>query len=271
LQPPQWPSELFGFDPQLAQRGGALFDKYCGECHAENIVVFPKNAWKTPVKAVRTDPKMYDNALRQSNPGIYSGMLLPPPALGVFVNPAGTKDMLASSVIGTILYDASTAVTPISILRNGVWRAIRRDFGDLSDNQFNLLLNAESQTDIKSRIQAQLSGMFTKPADADAGAAYESRVLHGIWATAPYLHNGSVPNLWELLKPAKDRVTTFNVGCRRFDPKNVGFVIDDPSCKTGTFVVDPNNANGNGNGGHEFGTNLSEDDRWAIVEFLKQY
>ncbi len=271
LQPPQWPSELFGYDEHLAQQGGPLFDHYCGECHAEKTVLFPKNAWLTPVKAVGTDPKMYNNAARQSDPGIYTGMLLPLPALGVFVNPASTKDMLASSVIGTITYDASTAVTPSSMLRNGVWRAIRRDLGDLSDNQFNLLANAEAAVEIQSRIETQLSGMFTKPADADAGAAYESRVLHGIWATAPYLHNGSVPSLWELLKPPKDRVTTFNVGCRHFDPKNVGFVSDDPSCKTGTFVVDPNNANGNGNGGHEYGTDLTEDQRWAIVEYLKKY
>jgi processive rubber oxygenase RoxA-like protein len=270
LQPPQWPSDL-SVDPQLAQQGAGLFDQYCGGCHAEKTSPLLKSAWLTPVKAVGSDPKMYNNALRQSDPGIYSGMLLPPPALGVFANPASTKDMLASSVIGTILYDASTAVTPLSILRNGVWRAIRRDLGNLSDNQFNLLLNGGATTDIRSKIEARLSGMFTKPAGADAGAAYESRVLHGIWATAPYLHNGSVPNLWELMKPAKDRVATFNVGCRRFDPKNVGFVIDDPSCKTGTFIVDPNNANGNGNGGHEYGTDLTEDQRWAIVEFLKSY
>ena len=53
--------------------------------------------------------------------------------------------------------------------------------------------------------------------------AYEARVLHGIWATAPYLHNGSVPSLWELLKPAKERKPTFKVGSRVFDPKNVGY------------------------------------------------
>ena len=35
--------------------------------------------------------------------------------------------------------------------------------------------------------------------------AYKGRSLNGIWATAPYLHNGSVPTLWELLKPPKDR------------------------------------------------------------------
>jgi hypothetical protein len=41
--------------------------------------------------------------------------------------------------------------------------------------------------------------MYRKPASADPGAAYEARVLSGIWAAVPYLHNGSVPNLWELL------------------------------------------------------------------------
>jgi hypothetical protein len=271
LQPPQWPSDLSEVNAQLAQQGGVLFNQYCGGCHGETTSPLLKSAWLTPVKAVGTDPKMYNNAARQSDPGIYTGMLLPPPALGVFVNPASTKDMLASSVVGAILNDAATALTPISKLRNGVWRAIRRDLGDLSDNQFNLLANAEAAAEIKSRIQARLSGLFTEPAGADAGAAYESRVLHGIWATAPYLHNGSVPNLWELMKPAKDRVKTFNVGCRKFDVKNVGFVSDDPSCKTGTFIVDPNNANGNGNGGHEYGTDLTEDQRWAIVEYLKTY
>jgi hypothetical protein len=272
LQPPQWPSELFGFQEPLAQKGGVLFDQFCGGCHAEKTSPLLKSAWLTPVKAVGSDPKMYDNAARQSDPGIYSGVFLPPPAFGVFVNPADTKDILAGSVVGALL-DEAFPITPIKLLQSGVWRAIRKDLAGLSSDQINGLVNVKSGivADLRSKIEARLGGMFTKPAGADAGAAYESRVLHGIWATAPYLHNGSVPNLWELMKPAKDRVKTFNVGCRHFDVKNVGFVIDDPSCKTGTFVVDPNNANGNGNGGHEYGTSLTEDQRWAIVEYLKKY
>jgi hypothetical protein len=99
--------------------------------------------------------------------------------------------------------------------------------------------------------------------------AYESRVLHGIWATAPYLHNGSVPNLWELLTPPKDRKPNFMVGSRLFDAKNVGYATDQSPFKNGGFVADPANANGNGNGGHDFGTRLSDDDRWAIIEYLK--
>jgi hypothetical protein len=78
-----------------------------------------------------------------------------------------------------------------------------------------------------------------------------------------------VPNLWELLTPAKRRKATFMVGSRAFDPKHVGFVTDQSPFKNGTFVTDPNNRNGNGNGGHEFGTDLSEAERWAIIEYLK--
>ena len=110
--------------------------------------------------------------------------------------------------------------------------------------------------------------MYSKSVSLNAGAAYESRVSR-LWATAPYLHNGSVPNLWELLTPAKDRKSSFMAGSRLFDPKNVGYVTDQSPFKTGTFVADPANANGNGNGGHEYGTALTPAERWAIIEYLK--
>ena len=49
--------------------------------------------------------------------------------------------------------------------------------------------------------------------------------LDGIWATAPYLHNGSVPTLRALLAPPDQRPKTFYVGSRDFDPVNVGYDI----------------------------------------------
>jgi len=98
---------------------------------------------------------------------------------------------------------------------------------------------------------------------------YFAATLSGVWARSPYLHNGSVPNLWELLKPAKDRTKNFMVGSRVFDPKNVGYDTEHSPFKNGSFVVDPANANGNGDGGHEYGTDLSEEERWALVEYLK--
>ncbi len=95
--------------------------------------------------------------------------------------------------------------------------------------------------------------------------------MNGVWAVAPYLHNGSVPNLWELMKLAKDRKSSFMVGSRVFDPKNVGYATDESPFKTGAFLADPANANGNGNGGHEFGAGLTDDERWAIIEYLKTF
>jgi hypothetical protein len=153
-----------------------------------------------------------------------------------------------------------------------VWRALRKDLADIlpGENLDDLMSDKLTLvTEVRALIKARLSNMFTKPASADAGAAYESRMLRGIWATAPYLHNGSVPNLWELLMPAKQRQPSFMVGSRVFDPKNVGYVTDQSPFKNATFVTDPMNANGNGNGGHEYGTDLTPNERWAIIEYLK--
>ena len=247
LQPPPWPREVWPIDERLAERGQALFTTHCAACHAERASPDLVHAWATPVRAVGTDPKMATNAARTSEPGIYSGALRPPPAIGArFANPASTAEMLGASVIGSLLDEAfSLPITPQKLEQSGVWRAIRKDLADLLPNE-NLddLVNPKfgSLADLKGVVKARLSNMFITPASADAGAAYESRVLYGIWATAPFLHNGSVASLWELLLPAKQRMASFKVGSRKFDPKNVGYVTDETPFKTGTFVADPNNA-----------------------------
>lgn len=92
---------------------------------------------------------------------------------------------------------------------------------------------------------------------------YKARPLNGVWATAPYLHNGSVPTLAELLKPAANRSPTFHVGSRVFDPIHVGFVNDTTQPKFDTTLT------GNKNSGHEYGTELSDEDRQALLEYLK--
>jgi hypothetical protein len=151
-----------------------------------------------------------------------------------------------------------------------VWRAIQKDLDDLlPDEKLDDAAKIQALAEIKIRVTSKLANMFVKPRTADAGAAYESRVLHGIWATAPYLHNGSVPSLWELMLPPERRSKTFTVGSRKFNPETVGYATDETPYKSGNFVVDPQNQNGNGNGGHDYTRDLSDDDRWAIVEYLK--
>jgi cytochrome c5 len=273
LPSPAWPRDISPIDDQLAAKGEALFASHCAECHAERKSPEVPHAWATPVRAVGTDPKMATNAQRTSDPGIYAATLLPPPAIGArFVNPANASDILATSVVGSLLDNAfSGPITPAKLAQNGVWRAIRKDLADLAPNEnLETLVDPQRGTldDLRAQIKARLNNLFKKPASADAGAAYESRVLYGIWATAPYLHNGSVPNLWELLLPAKQRTTSFSVGSRKFDWEKVGYVTTETPFKTGTFTVDA--SNGNGNGGHEYGTDLSDDDRRALIEYLKK-
>jgi len=272
LPSPAWPRDISPIDDQLAAKGQALFASHCAECHAERKSPDVPRAWATPVRAVGTDPKMAANAQRMSDPGPYAGALLPPPAIGErFVNPAGTSDILGASVVGSLLDEAfGLPITPAKLAQSGVWRAIRRDLADLAPNEkLETLVDPRrgALADLRAQIKARLNNLFKKPASADAGAAYESRVLYGIWATAPYLHNGSVPNLWELLLPAKQRTTGFAVGSRKFDWEKVGYVTTETPFKNGAFKVDA--SNGNGNGGHEYGTDLNDDDRRALIEYLK--
>lgn len=96
-------------------------------------------------------------------------------------------------------------------------------------------------------------------------AQYRARPLNGIWATGPFLHNGSVPTLMALLRPAAQRPTAFVVGNSDFDPVNVGFT--EPADGTG-FQMDTL-APGNANTGHEYGVTLSEADKLALLEYLK--
>ncbi len=102
---------------------------------------------------------------------------------------------------------------------------------------------------------------------------YKGRPLQGIWATAPYLHNGSVPNLWELLLPPASRSASFNMGSREFDPKNVGYETAPSPDNSFVFKArDETGApvEGNANIGHDYNNaGLTDADRWALVEYMK--
>jgi len=104
---------------------------------------------------------------------------------------------------------------------------------------------------------------------------YKARPLSGVWAVAPYLHNGSVPNLYLLLSPKSDRPQAFWMGSKEFDPVKVGYDIGRMSGATFYDTSMP----GNSNSGHEFkdgprgngviGPLLSPDERMQIIEYLK--
>ena len=94
---------------------------------------------------------------------------------------------------------------------------------------------------------------------------YRARPLNGVWAMAPYLHNGSVPSLHDLLLAPEQRPRTFFVGKWEFDPVNVGY---EAGQAPGAFLFDTS-IRGNSNAGHVYGTDMTEDDRKALIEYLK--
>jgi len=97
---------------------------------------------------------------------------------------------------------------------------------------------------------------------------YVNVPLDGIWIRAPYLHNGSVPSLRNLLKVPKHRPKEFWRGYDVYDPEQVGFECSSQEAKRiGTHF--DTLQKGNGNGGHLYGTELPEDQKDALVEYLK--
>jgi hypothetical protein len=100
---------------------------------------------------------------------------------------------------------------------------------------------------------------------------YANQPLDGIWARAPYLHNGSVPSLWDLLQPPANRPVVFYRGYDVFDRTNVGFVANVPESDGRAFFRYDTAVPGNSNGGHLYGTALPAEDKRAIVEYLKTF
>jgi hypothetical protein len=103
---------------------------------------------------------------------------------------------------------------------------------------------------------------------------YANHPLDGIWLRAPYLHNGSVPTLRDLLNPSSQRPRMFYRGYDVFDPKNVGFVSDVATEGTRSYFRYDTALPGNGNAGHEgraYGTELPPEAKEALIEFLKTF
>lgn len=91
---------------------------------------------------------------------------------------------------------------------------------------------------------------------------YWAATLNGVWARSPYLHNGSVRTMHELLTSPSQRMNSFHRGSRVFDEKEMGYTNE------GAYVLDTNGS-GNSNSGHDYGTKLSENEKRDLIEYLK--
>jgi hypothetical protein len=98
---------------------------------------------------------------------------------------------------------------------------------------------------------------------------YRIPSLEGTWASAPYLHNGSVPSMRALLAPPAERPKSFYRGYDVYDPKDLGFITTGAEASKHGVLLDTA-FKGNGNLGHDYGTQLDEDSKNALIEFLKK-
>ena len=98
---------------------------------------------------------------------------------------------------------------------------------------------------------------------------YACQALDGIWARAPYLHNGPVPTLRDLLEPPEKRPPVIYRGYDVYDPVNVGFVYNVTRAFGRDFFRQDRTVPGNDNGGHLYGTTLTPDEKNALIEYMK--
>ncbi|MGZ3471785.1 MAG: di-heme-cytochrome C peroxidase [Isosphaeraceae bacterium] len=243
LWSPQWPADFPPINQADAAKGKAIYQQLkCDTCHT--VVTNRKDPARTIVsymKADQTDPGTYLNFFNRTGP---SGKLAGAdvnliPFMQKIPANASAATMITNEVVGTILGSGWPA--PPDYLSQISFGATR-PHGVLLEH-------------------------------AAVSVEYKARPLNGIWATAPYLHNGSVPNLDELFQPSAQRSKSFSIGVRTFDPVRVGYLTDVAGFPK--FNVNDSNGNpitGNSNAGHEgdqYGTSLSSDQRRQLIEYLK--
>ena len=259
LRSPVWPAGVFAVDPALVGRGETLYKEFCIDCH--KIIKDPADPNRKAhermidVADVGTDGVMLANyAERFKDPsGAATGPLKDHYKISwpgeKFKERAAGGEIFANAVLGAYLGRTSTRVA------TGSGPASRTASGEAVRDQITLKMNS-----VEVAVIRQFTAAIQK-----SEAAYKARPLNGVWATAPYLHNGSVPTIWELLKPPCDRVKQFYVGSRDFDEKDLGLSTEQVS---GAFPFDTTRP-GNSNAGHSYGTTLKEDQKRALLEYLK--
>ncbi|ASG19682.1 di-heme-cytochrome C peroxidase [Nitrospirillum viridazoti] len=293
LAPPAWPSTVFGaIDAGKAEQGRQLFNEVCADCHHMTRAALNQDVW--PVMDQRptdTDPTVYRNALRWAKTGPLNGTRallfgdggsvsvgdMPADAQAVSVLTNGVIGSVVDGLLnqkgGTLNHDdyANLGLTPLSLIK----LAIDQKTGSVNDVEqamgpaFKAVPPAGPPAHKTSCVTSDgAAGDQTPP-------VYEARPLFGIWATAPYLHNGSVPTLWGVLKSSA-RPEAFAVGAREFDPVQVGYVsaVGTPGTPAAQTWVYDTTLPGNCNRGHDDyrranGSPLTDDQLWAILEFLK--
>ena len=259
LKPPHWPEAVLGpIDLELASQGRALFSENCAYCHAPA-------------------PKAPDKRFAPTRDPEWRMRIVP-------VDMVGTDATTANNIA-----DNRFDISKLGWTKAEVGRLDVRLLGATpNDLDFKNISSAKGLAYITAYVEDrayQDAGIppherphmngFGLPIGVQEKRGYKARPLDGIWATPPFLHNGSVPTLFQLLSPVSERQNQFWVGNAEFNPKQVGF---ETSEFPGGFLFDTS-ITGNSNRGHEFragcrqngviGRALQPHERWALIEYLK--
>ena len=233
LEPPVWPTEIFGaLDQKKVRRGEKLYAQHCAHCHVPKM----------------TAPNQYGKRFKDVN-------LIPLEEIGT--DPISATNFHKRTVkTGPLGVGVKTAAEATAYLTTKIRERQYQELG------------------LSQEEQQEWDGY--RPNLWQAPLKYMARPHSAVWTLAPYLHNGSVPNLYQLLSPREQRDEVFYVGNTEFDPKRVGFVSTTTSGRVFKFDT---TLPGNSNAGHEFrdgpkengtiGPLLSEQERWDLIEYLK--
>lgn len=268
LTSPQWPEEILGkINREQAQRGQLVYNEYCQSCHQ----VIKRDAWDrlvttnmTNIDIMGTDPAMAKNSVNYAGyAGNFESVYQDVEVGSVVIQShAPVVQILTAATTGTV---ATPDADKWLIRRIADWAYVLGK--SFFDNK------------IKASVKSGNYQVDTTANPYNSLLSYKARSLNGIWATAPYLHNGSVPNLFSLLLPKKRegdpengqyRPDSFQVGSREFDPVNVGFKSEGyDAFNFKTLRV------GDLNTGHNYGTGgdgkepLTDQERWDLIEYIK--
>lgn len=311
LQPPAWDEDLLGpIDRAKAEQGKKLFKDNCEQCHGPHIAPPAIKARNAPLKK-DTDPEWLMRTLCVDDIGTDPNTALNFVNARVDISRTGmTAEQLRAGARRTLeewnrrqtIY-LTGEIERLRLSLNPLDAPVRADFerqlADLVPSMERTLAEIDPAALPVGAALSYLGTMIRQHAYKDRGYtqaeqddldgfgildmpqviyAYKPRPLAGIWATPPFLHNGSVPTIYDMMTPAERRPRTFQTGSHEYDPKKLGLAE-----VSGYWTYDTS-LPGNSNRGHEFkqgyektdhptnghiGKLLSEDEKFAIIEHLK--
>lgn len=282
LKPPRWPRDLFPIDDALAAQGKAIYARNCASCHYD----LPRDDLKTRQRPDGTTLEQITPFMKQPDGRAVSDTD-PWMACNAMMS-RGESGILANTT-GDPKHPGLPMVAPkFEMLQALVIRLLKEHAPELILNGGESLLgvhpppkvfpvpepHALPGIPVQMPYPQRLAACErTAGATGARGFGYKARPLTGVWATGPFLHNGSVPTLNDLLLPPDQRPKTFRLGTREFDPVNVGPVTSERADNTFVFrVLDEAGQPiiGNSNAGHDYGAStFTAKERRALLEYLK--